>query len=69
MVAAGTGETLPGPVVCGMAAGASRLITSDELGNGRVPGGSRRRPYYCLNPRDNKTWGEGRAAASFTRHV
>ena len=36
---------------------------------GVVPGGSRRRPYYRLSRRDNRTRGEGRAAASFTRHA
>jgi hypothetical protein len=34
MVAAGTGEALPGPVACGFAAGASRPIT-DDLGKWR----------------------------------
>jgi len=34
-----------------------------------LPGGRRRRPYYRLSPRDNRTRGEGRAAASFTRHA
>jgi hypothetical protein len=34
-----------------------------------VPGGSRSWPYYCLSRRDSKTRGEGRAAASFMRHV
>src|ERR1700733_12764025 len=36
---------------------------------GVVSGGSRRRPYYRLSRRDNRTRGEGRAAASFTRHA
>ena len=38
-------------------------------GVGVVLGGSRRRPHYCLNPRDNRTRGEGSAATSFTRHA
>src|SRR5436309_7694247 len=36
---------------------------------GDRPGGSRRRPYYRLSRRDNRTRGEGRAAASFMRHA
>jgi len=52
-----------------VAVGASRPITGDEPGSGRGPGGSRRRPYYCLSRPDSKTGGEGRAAASFTRHA
>src|SRR5437764_242618 len=36
---------------------------------GVLPGGRRRRPYYRLSRRDNRTRGEGRAAASFMRHV
>src|SRR5436190_3297213 len=36
---------------------------------GDRPGGSRRRPYYRLSRRDNRTRGEGRAAASFTRYA
>src|SRR5436309_12369260 len=36
---------------------------------GVLPGGRRRRPYYRLSRRDNRTRGEGRAAASFTRHA
>src|SRR5438067_10246267 len=36
---------------------------------GDRPGGSRRRPYYRLSRRDNRTAGEGRAAAPFTRHA
>src|SRR6201986_4627450 len=35
----------------------------------REPGGRRRRPYYRSTRADNRTGGEGRAAASFTRHV
>src|ERR1700749_1543002 len=35
----------------------------------REPGGRRRRPYYRSTRADNKTGGEGRAAASFTRYV
>ena len=38
-------------------------------GSGRGSGGSRRRPYYRLSARDNRTRREGRAAASFTRHA
>ena len=34
-----------------------------------LPGGRRRRPYYRLSRRDNRTRGEGRAAASFMRHA
>src|SRR5439155_5721320 len=34
-----------------------------------VPGGCRRRPYYRLSRRDNRTRGEGRAAASAMRHA
>src|SRR5437764_1851980 len=36
---------------------------------GVLPGGRRRRPYYRLSRRDNRTRGEGRAAASFMRHA
>src|SRR6266436_6700989 len=36
---------------------------------GVEPGGRRRRPYYRLSPWDNRTRGEGRAAASFMRHA
>ena len=46
-----------------------RPITGEEPGSGREPGGSRRRPWYRLSRRDNRTRGEGRAAASFMRHV
>jgi hypothetical protein len=68
-VAAGTGEVLPGPA----------MLRSDRwsvppynrsIGEvGRVPGGRRRRPYYRLSRADNRTAGEGRAAASFMRHA
>ena len=43
MVAAGTGEALPGPVTCGCVAGAACPITGNP-GSGCVPGGRRRRP-------------------------
>ena len=69
MVATGTWETLPGPVVLRKSTGASRPITGVKPGSGREPGGSRRRPYYRLSRRDNTTRGEGRAAASFMRHA
>src|SRR3989442_9687492 len=36
---------------------------------GVEPGGRRRRPYYRLSPWDNRTRGEGRAAASSMRHA
>ena len=63
------GRPSPARWFCGGSPECAGPITGDEPGSGREPGGSRRRPYYCLSRRDNKTRGEGRAAASFTRHV
>ncbi len=44
IVAAGTGEALPGPVVCVCATGAACPITGSQREVGGVPGGRRRRP-------------------------
>ncbi len=68
-VAAGTGEALPGPVMLRCVAGATRPITGQSGKVGVVLGGRRRRPYYRLSARDNRTRREGRAAASFMRHA
>src|SRR5450631_2698138 len=63
------GRPSPARWFCGGSPECSGPITGDEPGSGREPGGSRRRPYYCLSRSDNITVGEGRAAASFTRHA
>lgn len=68
IVAAGTGEALPGPAICGVVAGATRPITGSRREVGGVPGGRRRRPWYWLSRADNITAGEGRAATSFDVH-
>jgi hypothetical protein len=68
-VAAGTGEALPGPA---MLRSDRRSVPSYNWSTrevGVVPGGRRRRPYYRLSARDNRTRREGRAAASFMRHA
>ena len=44
-------------------------MTGVEPGSGSRAGGRRRRPYYRSIRADNRTAGEGRAAASFMRHV
>jgi hypothetical protein len=69
-VAAGTGEALPGPTALRKCGGWSvpsynRSIWEVDW----VPGGRRRRSYYRLSRADNRTVGEGRAAASFMRHA
>jgi len=50
-VAAGTGETLPGPVACAFGvAGASRLITGDEPGSGLRAGRESEAAVLLLEP-------------------
>jgi hypothetical protein len=59
-VAAGTGEALPGPTACGCCCRSVAPYNRSEPGSGRVPGGRRRRPYYRLSRRDNRTRGDGK---------
>jgi hypothetical protein len=68
MVAAGTGEALPGPVVAG-GIGARRPITGEELGSGWSAGRESEAVVVLVEPQDNTTCGEGRAAASFAREL
>ena len=70
MVTAGTGEALPGPIIPRSGVlGSGWSYNRRRSGSGLVPGGRRRRPYYRLSARDNRTRREGRAAASFMRHA
>ena len=68
-VAAGTGEALPGPAMLRCCRRSDQPYNRSSREVGVVPGGRRRRPYYRLSRADNRTAGEGRAAASFMRHA
>ena len=65
-VAAGTGEALPGRSALRLA-WTARLITGVEPGSGSGAGRESEAVVVPIEPRDNTTRGEGRAAASFTR--
>jgi hypothetical protein len=69
MVAAGTGEALPGRGGLAVPADQRRLITGVEPGSGRGAGRESEAVVVPVEPRDNTTCGEGRAAASFTRKL
>ena len=68
-VAAGTGEAVPGPTMLRSSRRSDPSYNRSIREVGVVPGGRRRRPYYRLSARDNRTRREGRAAASFMRHA
>jgi hypothetical protein len=69
MVAAGTGEALPGR--SGVAVPVERPcpITGVEPGSGRGAGRESEAAVVPVEPQDNTTCGEGRAAASFTHEL
>ena len=69
MVAAGTGEALPGR--SGVAVPVERPcpITGEEPGSGRGAGRESEAAVVPVEPQDNTTCGEGRAAASFTHEL
>ena len=68
-VAAGTGEALPGR--SGLTAPVDQRcpITGEEPGSGRGAGRESEAAVVPVEPQDNTTCGEGRAAASFTREL
>ena len=68
MVAAGTGETLPGRSVLRLAWKASPY---NRCGAGKwaAAGRESEAAVVLVEPQDNTTCGEGRAAASFTREL
>ena len=68
-VAAGTGEALPGPAMLRSDRRSDPSYNRSIREVGVVPGGRRRRPYYRSSRADNRTAGEGRAAASFMRRA
>jgi len=69
MVAAGTGEALPGRSGLVVPADQRCPITGEEPGSGRGAGRESEAAVVPLDPQDNTTCGEGRAAASFTRRL
>jgi hypothetical protein len=69
MVAAGTGETLPGRSGLVVPAEERCPITGEEPGSGRGAGRESEAAVVPVEPRDNTTCGEGRAAASFTHEL
>ena len=68
-VAAGTGEALPGRSGLAVPVDQARLITGVEPGSGRGAGRESEAVVVPVEPQDNTTCGEGRAAASFTREL
>jgi hypothetical protein len=66
-VAAGTGEALPGRSGLAVPADQRCPITGVEPGSGRGAGRESEAAVVPVEPQDNTTCGEGRAAASFTR--
>jgi hypothetical protein len=66
-VAAGTGEALPGPSALRSKRGQRRPITGVEPGSGRRAGRASEAAVVPVEPQDNTTCGEGRAAALFVR--
>jgi hypothetical protein len=66
MVAAGTGEALPGRSGLAVPVDQARPITGVEPGSGRGAGRESEAAVVPLEPQDNTTCGEERAAASFT---
>jgi hypothetical protein len=69
MVAAGTGEALPGRSGLAVPAKERRPITGVEPGSGRGAGRESEAAIVPVEPQDNTTCGEGRAAASFVREL
>jgi hypothetical protein len=67
MVAAGTGEALPGRNGLVVPVDERCPITGVEPGSGRGAGRESEAAVVPVEPQDNTTCGEGRAAASFTR--
>ncbi len=68
-VAAGTGEALPGRSVLRSRRGQRRPITGEEPGSGRGTGRASEAAVVPVEPQDNTTCGEGRAAASLVRKL
>jgi len=68
-VAAGTGETLPGRSGLVVPVDRRCLITGEEPGSGRGAGRESEAAVVLVEPQDNTTCGEGRAAASFTHEL
>jgi hypothetical protein len=66
-VATGTGETLPGRSGLTVPVDQRCPITGEEPGSGRGAGRESEAVVVLVEPQDNTTCGEGRAAASFTR--
>ncbi len=68
MVAAGTGEALPGRACCGLA---RKTPFYNRCGAGKwaAAGRESEAAVVLVEPQDNTTCGEGRAAASFTREL
>ena len=69
MVAAGTGEALPGQSGLAVPVEARRPITGVEPGSGRGAGRESEAAVVPVDLQDNTTCGEGRAAASFTHEL
>jgi hypothetical protein len=65
-VATGTGEALPGRSGLAVPAEERCPITGEEPGNGRGAGRESEAVVVPVEPQDNTTCGEGRAATSFT---
>ena len=63
IVAAGTGEALPGPMACGIVIGAACPITGNP-GRGWRAGWASEAAVVPVELQDNTTCGEGRAATS-----
>src|SRR5512140_3101169 len=63
-VMAGTGEALPGRSGLTVLVDKRRLITGEEPGSGRGAGRESEAAVVPVEPQDNTTCGEGRAAAS-----
>ena len=68
-VAAGTGEALPGRSGLAVPVEGRCPITGVEPGSGRGAGRESEAAVVPVEPQDNTTCGEGRAAASFTRKL